>query len=270
MRPKGALACGFGAFLAAPADSHRPMVRTYAHAGMHVESSSSRSMPDLQRKIYQEGARGIARPFSGPSWGVGGDIPGKKRPEAPPALDAIRAQRRHFAGSHARSAAELHLEDALGRKAYAYRDGVRASERRGTSYTLENQMGTKVHVPARLEFGTDGSRPPAGGRRTESVVYATGYFKMDGLTPSLDLGRTKYGPAGRENYDLLIRERPKGLSFKARNALDTLRAEQDLVETLQTTYDEDACSPRRPATPPAAEAVVAAPLIKPAKVAAKK
>ena len=246
-------------------------MRTYAHAGMHVESSSSRSMPDLQGKIYQAGARDAAPPFSGPTWGVGGDMLGKRRPAPPPALDAIRAQRRHFAGIHARSAAEFCVEDALSRKAHARLDGVRVSERCGTSYTLENQMGTKVHLPPRLELGAGEGRPPAGSTRTESVVYATGYFRMDGVTPSLDLGRTKYGPTGRENYDLLIRERPKGLSFKQRNALDTLRAEQDLVGTLQTSYDEDACSPRRPATPPA-EAVATAALIKPAaaKIAAKK
>lgn len=267
--PETALAGGFGPFLAAPAEPHRPMVRTYAHAGMHVESSSSRSMPDLQRKIYQESRR--APPFSGPTWGVGGDMPGKRRPEPPPALDAVRAQRRHFAGIHARSAAEFHIEDALSRKAHLLRDGARVSERRGASYTLETQMGAKVHLPPRLELGARDGRAPAGSRRTESVVYSTGYFKSgDGLTPSLDLGRRKYGPAGRENYDLLIRERPKGLSFVQRNALDTLRAERDLVGTLQTAYDEDACSPRRPATPPAEAVAAAAALIKPAKIAAKK
>jgi hypothetical protein len=235
---------------------------------MHVESSSSRSMPDLQRKIHREVAGVAVQPFSGPTWGVGGDMLGKKRPDTPLALDAIRAQRRHFAGTHARSAAEFRVEDVLSRKAYAQRDGARVSERRGTSYTLETQLGSKVHLPPRLELRA-GEAAPAGSRRTEAVVYATGYFKMDGLTPSLDIGRPKYGPAGRENYDLLIRERPRGLSFKQQNALDTLRAEQDLVGLLETTYDENACSPRRPATPPVA-AEATAELIKPAKIAAKK
>lgn len=232
---------GFAAYGAGPAEHWKPSLRVYEHAGVLVESRRQPDPPEARSTVGE--------PFAGTDWGVGGNLKQGKRPIQPgTALDYSRGGRRYIPEQTGKSA-HYSIEQELARKTLVLRkDGQRASLARSGTFTIEDQVGVRRRVPQRFSPSdlARGADVPAGSQQTEHVVYSDGFFRREGVTPSLVLGRRRYAPSAQGGAQL--RERPKGLSFKERSAAEVKREECDLVGALDIAFDEDACSPR-PAQP---------------------